>query len=205
MRTMTDEERAAAIARVVFLMPGLTAAGLHAVRETAEFWARREPRDLSSGTLAAEQATRHGLLADADATLSKARRERTHGASCDCGACTAQTTAMQTHEAARRCACCGGAYGVSYEGTPDNPPRCEECDAINTGAPTADLHDTASDAAAVIGAASLVGDSCVFCRGRACAHIRPTMTRGQVKPDPRVGGWSDPIIEGIRASERGSE
>lgn len=93
MTTMTDEERAEATARVVFLMPGLTAAGLRAVRETAELWAARDPRDLTSGTLAAEQAARHGLLADADAVLSKARRERTHGLNCDCGACTSQTAA----------------------------------------------------------------------------------------------------------------
>lgn len=103
MRTMTDEERAAAIARVTFLLPGLTDVGLQHVREMAERAAQLMARDLSSGALAAEQRARYGLLADADEVLSRARRERTHGASCDCAPCS--------H----------------------------------------DLHDTASDAAAVIG------------------------------------------------------
>ena len=49
--------------------------------ERAEGCAALMSRDLSSGTLAAEQAARHGLLADADAALCKARRERVHGLS----------------------------------------------------------------------------------------------------------------------------
>lgn len=128
MTTMTDEERAAAIARVTFIMPGLTDEGLGHLLERAEGCAALMSRDLSSGTLAAEQAARHGLLADAEAVVSKARRERTHGLNCDCGACTSQTAAMQAHDAER-----------------------------------ADLHDSASDAAAVLGSTGLdvasVGDA----------------------------------------------
>lgn len=79
MRTMTDEERAEAIARVQFIMPGLTDEGLERLRVDAEHHAKAHGRDLSPGSLAAEQAARHGLLADADAVLMRAKRERVHG------------------------------------------------------------------------------------------------------------------------------
>lgn len=142
MRTMTDEERAAARARVQYLLPGLTDAGLRYVLEHAECAARIWPRDLTSGTLAAEQAARHGLLADADDVICKARRERTHGLNCDCGACTSQTAAMREHAAT-------------------------------------DLHDSATDAAAVLG--STIASAPAFVSSET-EDIRKTMHRGEPPP-----------------------
>lgn len=172
MRTMTDEERAAAIARVQYLLPGLTDAGLRYVLEHAEAAARIWPRDLTSETLAAEQAARHGLLADADAVLSKARRERTHGLNCDCGACTSQTAAMRERDAT-------------------------------------ELHDSATDAAAVLG--STIASAPAFVSSET-EDIRKAMHRGEPPPflmsqeaARLMSVGADPIIEGIRASQRGRE
>lgn len=182
MRTMTDEERAAAIARVVFLMPGLTASGLRAVRETAEFWAAGDPRDLSSGTLAAEQATRHGLLADADAVLSKARRERTHGASCDCGACAGHTDTTTP------------GYEWRVTGEAEGPPGFGTLPILDLVpvARAADLHDTASDAAAVIGAERAVDLSLVD--GVTVVSRSPFVVARGGAAD--VGGASAPLVRG---------
>lgn len=55
---LTDNERRAAIDRINFILPGLTDAGLTRVLGAAEVEARRSARDLSSGTLAAEQHAR---------------------------------------------------------------------------------------------------------------------------------------------------
>ncbi len=183
MRTMTDEERAAAIARVVLLLPGLTDAGLQHVREMAERAAQLMARDLSSGTLATEQATRHGLLADADEVLSRARRERKHGASCDCGACTAQTTGLADVQAAEHAAeardghtdTTTPGYEWRVTGEAEGPPGFGMLPILDLVpvAPVADLHDTATDAAAVIGAA-VDADLAIRLAG--------SIDRAQVKP-----------------------
>lgn len=123
MTPLTDDERAAIIARVTFIMPGLDDAGLRAVRDHAETEARLHPRDLTPGTLAAEQAARHGLLAATDDVLMRAKRERVHGA---------------------------------------------------------DLHDTASDAAAVIGSTMCLATSSDGVRPLKCAMPSHTPDRDHI-------------------------
>lgn len=66
--TAAGFDRAKAIARVTFLMPALTDAGLCALLGVAEDMAVIQPRDLRAGTLAAEQQARF-----ADASVSAVR------------------------------------------------------------------------------------------------------------------------------------
>ena len=56
-------DRSAAIARVGFLMPGLTDAGLARLLRVAEGLAVRHERDLTPATLAAEQRAREAPAA----------------------------------------------------------------------------------------------------------------------------------------------
>lgn len=210
---MTDEERAAARARVQYLLPGLTDAGLRYVLEHAECAARIWPRDLTSGTLAAEQAARHGLLADADDVICKARRERTHGLNCDCGACNVDR-----------------ALRPAPEGVADYP-EVSKASAALARLDAAHLHDSATDAAAVLGTTIGItanGEHAPPARWtdaarspmlRAPAFVsteteanRKAAHRGEPPPFVMseeaarlVSVGADPIIEGIRASQRGRE
>jgi hypothetical protein len=59
-------DRSAAIARVGFLMPGLTDAGLVELSRVAGVLAGTCARDFTPATLAAEQRAREGVEADAD-------------------------------------------------------------------------------------------------------------------------------------------
>ena len=131
-------DRSAAIARVGFLMPGLTDAGLAEALRCVEVMAQHHARDLTPATLAAEQRAREapavaeGLARSASVSTPSMVKCR-HGVlfSVPCGDCEGRAVTHIVHHAAHPGAttwACGAAL-TGWSTAIAAGVTCEDCKA----------------------------------------------------------------------------